>query len=207
MFMDYIVQNYKDGEPIFLTDISIEGMSEENIRYHLKRLTDIGKIYRFEAGVYYLPKTNILGEKTTISAETVAINKYIVRRGKQVGFYSGYTFANRIGLSTQVPMVEEITSNFAPAQVREVNIKNRKFIIRRPVTGITEENVYTLQFLDCLKDIDKSAEVDMNECGRILTQFAQSHSITKAQVDMLIGHYPMKIYKAIYETGVKYASA
>ena len=46
--MDYIVQNYKDGEPIFLTDISIEGMSEENIRYHLKRLTDIGKIYRFE---------------------------------------------------------------------------------------------------------------------------------------------------------------
>ena len=75
MFMDYIVQNYKDGEPIFLTDISIEGMSEENIRYHLKRLTDIGKIYRFEAGVYYLPKTNILGEKTTISAETVAINK------------------------------------------------------------------------------------------------------------------------------------
>lgn len=175
MFMDYIVQNYKDGEPIFLTDISIEGMSEENIRYHLKRLTDIGKIYRFEAGVYYLPKTNILGEKTTISAETVAINKYIVRRGKQVGFYSGYTFANRIGLSTQVPMVEE--------------------------------NVYTLQFLDCLKDIDKSAEVDMNECGRILTQFAQSHSITKAQVDMLIGHYPMKIYKAIYETGVKYVSA
>ena len=41
--MDYLIENYKEREPIFLTDISIEGMSEEKIRYHLKRLTDIGK--------------------------------------------------------------------------------------------------------------------------------------------------------------------
>ena len=179
-------------------------MSEENIRYHLKKLTDDGVICRFESGIYYLPKRNILGEYSKLSAETVAIHKYILRHGKRVGFYSGYTLANQLGLSTQVPFKEEITSNYAPAQVREIKIKDRKYIIRRPVIPVTEENAYTLQFLDCLKDIDKSAEEDMKNCGIILTQFAQKHNITKEKVDQLLGYYPLKVYKAIYETGVNY---
>lgn len=207
MVFDYLVSNYEKGEPIFLTDIVIEGMTEENIRYHLKRLTDNGIISRFESGVYYIPKTNILGEQSTLSAETVALHKYVYRKGKRVGFYSGYTLANRLGLSTQVPFKEEITSNYAPAQVREISIKNRKYVIRRPVMEVTEENAYILQLLDCLKDIDKSAEEDMKVCGKILTDYAAEHKITKAMVDPFLEYYPLKIYKAIYETGVEYVSA
>ena len=204
MIYDYLMENYKQGEPIFSADIHIHEMSEENIRYHLKKLTDDGVICRFESGIYYLPKRNILGEYSKLSAETVAIHIYILRHGKRVGFYSGYTLANQLGLSTQVPFKEEITSNYAPAQVREIKIKDRKYIIRRPVIPVTEENAYTLQFLDCLKDIDKSAEEDMKNCGIILTQFAQKHNITKEKVDQLLGYYPLKVYKAIYETGVNY---
>ena len=204
MIYDYLMENYKQGEPIFSADIHIHEMSEENIRYHLKKLTDDGVICRFESGIYYLPKRNILGEYSKLSAETVAIHKYILKHGKRVGFYSGYTLANQLGLSTQVPFKEEITSNYAPAQVREIKIKDRKYIIRRPVIPVTEENAYTLQFLDCLKDIDKSAEEDMKNCGIILTQFAQKHNITKEKVDQLLGYYPLKVYKAIYETGVNY---
>ena len=83
------------------------------------------------------------------------MHKYILRRGKRIGYYSGYTLANRMGLSTQVPFTIEITSNYAPAQVRELTIKNHKYIIRRPVVEVTEENVTVLQFLDCLKDITR----------------------------------------------------
>ena len=36
-------------------------------------------------------------------------------------------------------------------------------MIRRPAVTITEENAYVLQLLDCLKDIDKSAEEDMEK--------------------------------------------
>ncbi len=207
MLFDYLVTNYKKGEPIFLTDITIEGMTEENIRYHLKRLTDSGILSRFEAGVYYFPKKNILEEQAVLSTETVVLHKYISRRGKKVGFYSGYTLANRLGLSTQVPFIEEITSNYAPAKVREITVKDRKFVIRRPVTEITEENAYVLQLLDGLKDIDKVAEKDLKVCGRILTQYAKEHKITKEQVDRFLQYYPLKIYKAIYETGVEYVSA
>ena len=48
MLMDYLVANYDKGEPIFLADICIEGMTEENIRYHLKKMTDDGAICRFD---------------------------------------------------------------------------------------------------------------------------------------------------------------
>ena len=32
-------------------------------------------------------------------------------------------------------------------------------------------------------------------------------NITKEQVDQFLAYYPLRIYKAIYETGVKYVSA
>lgn len=207
MLYEYLTENYAAGEPIFATDIEIMGVSEENLRYHLKKLTDSGAIYRFEAGVYYIPKRNIFGEPASLSADTVAIHKYIERRGKRVGYYSGYTLANKMGLSTQVPFTEEITSNYAPAPVRELMIKNCKYILRRPVVEITEENVSVLQFLDCLKDIDKCAEEDVAVCGRILSKYALEHQITKSMIDRFIEKYPIKIYKSIYETGVEYVSS
>lgn len=207
MLYEYLKDNYTLGEPIFQNDIKIDGMTDANLRYHFKKLTDSGIICRFEDGIYYFPKTNILGEKMVLSAETVAIHKYIMRKGKRIGYYSGYTLANRMGLSTQVPFTEEITSNFAPAQVREITIKNRKYIVRRPTIEITDENAKVLQFLECLKDIEKCAEEELEICGQILTKYAIEHAITKQDVDRFIGKYPMKIYKAIYDTGVKYVSA
>ncbi len=207
MLYEYLKENYEPGEPIFSGDIEIPGVSEENLRYHLKKLTDDGILSRFEAGVYYFPKKDILGEKVNLSSEMVAIHKYIRRRGKRVGYYSGFTLANRMGLSTQVPFTIEITSNYAPAQVRELTIKNRKYVIRRPIVEVTDDNVSVLQFLDCLKDIERCAEVEMDVCGRILSEYARHNAITKKRIDEFIANYPLKIYKAIYETGVKYVSA
>lgn len=207
MLYDYLINNYIPGEPIFTGDIMLDGMSEENLRYHLKKFVDNGILCRFEAGIYYFPKKNIFGEEMSLSADTVATHKYIERRGKRVGYYSGYTLANRMGLSTQVPYIEEITSNYAPALVRELEIKNRKYVIRRPAVEVTEENVQVLQFLDCLKDIEKCAEEDLEVCGRILSKYALEHAITKAMIDKFIVNYPIKIYKALYETGVEYVSS
>ena len=204
MLYGYLKENYEQGEPIFAGDISLPGLSDENLRYHLKKLTDNGILCRFESGIYYFPKTDIFGEKMALTADTVVLHKYVRRRGKRVGYYSGYTLANRMGLSTQVPLKEEITSNYAPAQVRELTIKSRKYILRRPVVEVTDENVAVLQFLDCLKDLEKCAEEEPEVCGRILTGYAREHALTKAVVDRFLANYPLKIYKAIYETGVDF---
>ena len=87
MLYEYLKSNYALGEPIFTDDIEMPGMTEGNLRYHLKKLTDDGSLCRFEPGVYYFPKMNIFGEPMPLSADTVAVHKYIIRRGKRVGYY------------------------------------------------------------------------------------------------------------------------
>ena len=57
-----------------------------------------------------------------VNADTVARYKCVSRGGKVDGFCSGNTFANQLGISTQVPNKVEIVSNNMAAKVREVPI-------------------------------------------------------------------------------------
>ena len=52
---EYLLENYKPNEPIFLAELQIEGMSRANLRQQIKKLTDAGKVKRFDNGVYFLP--------------------------------------------------------------------------------------------------------------------------------------------------------
>lgn len=88
-------------------------------------------------------KKNRLNTVVGPSPETVARYKYISRRGKTDGYYSGNTFANLMGLSDQVPMKKEIVSNNMAAIVREITIGRQTFIVRRTNVPISEDNVKT----------------------------------------------------------------
>lgn len=204
MLYGYLIENFKPYEPIFTADIDID-MVGNSLRPKLKELCDSGKLCRYEAGVYYLPGKMKLKGLTPISASAVARSRYVNRRGKVRGYYSGYTFANQIGLSLQVPYVQEIVTNEASAKVREIDIKGQKFIIRKPKAEVTEENVYTLQFLDFLSDIDKYLDGSSENILDKLEKIIKDEKITKELIDTYISLYPTKVYKNLYETGVVYA--
>ena len=204
MLYGYLIENFKPYEPIFTADIDID-MVGNSLRPKLKELCDSGKLCRYEAGVYYLPGKMKLKGLTPISASAVARSRYVNRRGKVRGYYSGYTFANQIGLSLQVPYVQEIVTNEASAKVREIDIKGQKFIIRKPKAEVTEENVYTLQFLDFLSDIDKYLDGSSENIFDKLEKLIKDEKITKELIDTYISLYPTKVYKNLYETGVVYA--
>ena len=204
MLYGYLIENFKPYEPIFTADIDID-MVGNSLRPKLKELCDSGKLCRYEAGVYYLPGKMKLKGLTPISASAVARSRYVNRRGKVRGYYSGYTFANQIGLSLQVPYVQEIVTNDASAKVREIDIKGQKFIIRKPKAEVTGENVYTLQFLDFLSDIDKYLDGSSENILDKLEKLIKDEKITKELIDTYISLYPTKVYKNLYETGVVYA--
>ncbi len=204
MLYGYLIENFKPYEPIFTADIDID-MVGNSLRPKLKELCDSGKLCRYEAGVYYLPGKMKLKGLTPISASAVARSKFINRRGKVRGYYSGYTFANQIGLSLQVPYVQEIVTNEASAKVREIDIKGQKFIIRKPKAEVTEENVYTLQFLDFLSYIDKYLDGSSDNILDKLEKLIKDENITKELIDKYISLYSTRVYKNIYETGVVYA--
>ena len=201
MLYDYLIKNYKDNEPIFVSDIVLP-VSDANLRQMFKALCDSGKIKRFDTGIYYIPEASILKNGVPLAADEVAVAKYIVRKGKVEGFYSGYTFANQLGISTQVPYVKEIVSNNASTRVKEVNVRNKRIILRRARTEITNENYVVLQFLELLKDLEQYYDISFEAVCERLKKYVRNENIKKVDVDKYIGSFPDKIYKNIYRTGL-----
>ena len=197
MLYEYLIKSYQPNEPIFLCDIDLP-VSNGNLRKMMKDLCDVGKIKRFDIGIYYLPKQSRLKGGVPLSVDTVAKYKYVCRNGNIEGYYSGYTFANMLGVTTQVPYTIEIVSNNASAKVREIDLQGRRIILRKSRVPITNENYQILQFLDFLKDASVySEENDIFE-NRI-RKYIVDENIKKDDVDLYIKHYPDKIYRYIYE--------
>ena len=198
MLLEYIKNKYKENEPIFLSDIDLP-VSDTNLRQMFKVLCDSGQIERYEHGIYYLKGTSRLKGGSSLSADEVARYKYISRNNQVNGYYSGYVFANQLGLTTQVPYKIEIVSNQASAKCREVSVKNQKIVLRRPRTEITKDNSNILQLLDLLKDFDQYVDDDNYYATDRLVAYIKKLGLRRAEVDKYIIYYPERIYKTIYE--------
>lgn len=199
MIYDYILENYREIEPIFVSDLPNENISKSALTQQLNTLCKKEFIKKYDNGIYYIPKRSKLNITIGPSADIIARYKYI-SDGKIIkGYYTGHTFANQIGLSTQVPRVVEIVSNNSAAKYRDVEIGKRHFAIRRSLLKITNENVHVLQLLDLLKNIDIYIDGDYTEAKPKVYDFIISHNITQSGVDKYIRNYPLPVFKNYYE--------
>jgi hypothetical protein len=88
------------------------------------------------------------------------------KNGKIVGYLTGYTTFNELGLTTQVPFALQI------------GVKNEKMAIKRKFyrinfikqhNEITKDNIYLLQLLDCLRFFKNIPDSMPDEtCRRLL---------------------------------------
>ena len=199
---DYIVKNYKPNEPIFASDIILPNVSDNYLGVMLKQLCDEGKLKRYDTGIYYIPFESKLKRKYGIPAGMIAHYKYISRNGIIKGYYSGYTFANQLGITRQVPYVTEIVSNDSGDKCRTIEISGHKFILRKPRLSVNVDNYRILQFLDLVNDLERYAD-ELNENSiEILRKYMKKSNITKGDIDKYIIFYPDKIYKNIYKIGL-----
>ena len=111
MLKEYLEKAYGYNEPIFISEIQLEGISDNALRQYFKRMVQSGDIIRFDTGVYYLPKASRILKKSYLDPMKVIIRKYIKNAGETYGYFSGATFANQIGLTTQMPTVLEIVTS------------------------------------------------------------------------------------------------
>ena len=152
--------------------------------------------------MFYIPTQSRLKGGTPISAGTVAKYRYIYRRGEIEGYYSGYTFANQVGMTLQVPVTVEIVSNRASAKVRDIEIKGQTIRLRKPKTTVTNENAKVLQFLDLLCEVDRLSDESEDVISKRLKDIIKNQNIKKQDIDAYISLYPIKVYKNFYEKGL-----
>lgn len=198
MLLKFLKSKFGPGKPIFTEDAEPLGLSAGNLRQQFKKLVDAGELSRFEPGVYFLPDPN--HEYYPISSNMVAEYKYITDGDEIYGYYSGYTFANQLGLCLQVPYKEEIVTNNTTAIAREVKVGKIPFYIRRAKVEVTKENRNVLQLLDLLKDVEEYTDYCCEEeAPDIIRKHILRNKILRADVDKYIENFPLKTYKYIYD--------
>ena len=196
--MEFLKSKFGPGKPIFTEDAESLGLSAGNLRQQFKKLVDAGELSRFEPGVYFLPDCN--HEYYPISSNMVAEYKYITNGDEIYGYYSGYTFANQLGLCLQVPYKAEIVTNNTTAIAREVKVGEIPFYIRRAKVAVTKENRNVLQLLDLLKDVEEYTDYCCEEeAPDIIRRHILRNKILRADVDKYIENFPLKTYKYIYD--------
>lgn len=202
MLYDYLMENYGENTPIFVSELDIEGLNESTLRVQIKKMADAGMLKRFDTGIYFIPKKTQFRSGSTISAMQVIEKKYLKNKDKVCGYLSGYMFVNMVGLTTQVPMVYEVVSNNATTDYRKVMINKTRVIVKRPKVLVTNENVGILQFLDLIKDIDVYSEEQGDNLKKRILEIMKKLDITFSALEPYLSYYPEKIYKNMYETGV-----
>lgn len=204
---NYIREHYKEAEPIFFSDLEREDITRSALNQQLKKLCDKGLLEKYDVGVYFIPKKTLLNSTIGPNADMVARYRFISKGNNIDGFYGGNSFSNQIGISTQVPQVVEIVSNNTNSSDREVRIGNRRFYVKKPIVQITKENVYVLQMLELLKNLDAYLDYSYEEAREKFAEYISFHGIKRSDVDMYIRKYPVATFKYYYELGLDYVLA
>ena len=131
MLKTYLMENYGYSEPIFLNDLSIEGLSENAVRQSVKRLVASGFLERYDNGIYYIPKHGGLLGKSYLDPSMVIIRKYVENQSDKYGYITGLSFANQLGLTTQMPAVIEIVTNRESTNGRMLMVGNQKVRVKK----------------------------------------------------------------------------
>lgn len=198
----YLVENYLENEPIFLAEISIPGVKEGTVRQQMKKLTEDGRIKRFDTGIYYIPRKSMFRFGSMLSVDDVIRKKYLVEGKSRCGYLSGMLFANQLGLTTQVPMAYEVYTNKATTDYRDTTIGNLRVIIRRPYVEVNDKNASVLQFLDLMKEVSDISELEGEELTGRLLGYMKANDMGFDTMKPYLSYYPDRIYRNMYEVGL-----
>ena len=199
---EYIENKYKPNEPIFLAELDIPDMKPVSVRQQMKKLTEEGRLKRFDAGIYYIPKKSMFRSGSTLSVDEVIRKKYLQDGVNRCGYVGGILFANQLGLTTQVPALYEVYTNKATTEYRETRLANLRVILRKPYCEIDAKNAETLQFLDLIKEVVDISEVDGEDLTKRLLGYMKKKNIGFESMKPFLPYYPDRIYKNMYEVGL-----
>lgn len=201
-FYQFLLDAYGKNEPIMFGEIKYRDYSEAWLYKALNRLCGEGKIVRFEKGVYYIPTITALGT-STLDPRKVIEKKYIGSRAERFGYYSGITFLNRLGISTQMPNTIEIFTNRETSTVREVQVGNQRVLLRRARTEITAENADVQSFLEMMNSVSASYFDDIRRLK--IAEFISEKGITRRAISEYAPAFPDKAMRTMVESEVIYS--
>lgn len=204
MLKKYLEQTYGYNEPIFINEIKLEGINDNALRQYFKRMIKSGDLARFDTGIYYLPKASQFLKKSYLDPMRVIMRKYIRNKTETFGYFSGATFANQIGLTTQMPAVLEVVTMREATKGRNVKIGPQMLRLKRSPVEITAENVGLLQFLDAVSQAERYSELSETETASRLKQYAKKQQYSRELLSSALSAVTGATAKRLIEWGIIY---
>lgn len=158
------IDKFPKGYVFTYTDFITEDNNKEAIIKALNRMVASGKIMKLAKGKYYKPEITPFGN--LMPDQKQVVKDLLEEKGKVIGYLTGYSIYNQLGLNTQVGNTIQIAKN----QIRP-NFKRERYTIAfvKQKNNITKENIPLLQLLDAIRYIKKIPDASIEaSCKRFL---------------------------------------
>lgn len=207
MLKTYLMEHYGYDEPIFLNELSVDGLSSNAVRQSVKRLAASGFLKRYDTGIYYIPRSGGLLGKSYLDPAVVIMRKYVENKTGRYGYTTGLLFANQLGLTTQMPAVIEIVTNREATNGRTVMIGNQKVRVKKSSITVSDSNAELLQLLDSVCQAEKYTELTTQETIDRLIEYMRKKHFTKQQLSEVTSALTEATAKKLIEWGMIYEFA
>lgn len=177
------INTFNEGYVFSYIDIEGASKNSEAIIKALNRLTEKGILQKLVKGKFYKPSLSDNGKHGLELNEIV--KDLLENKGEQIGYLTGHSIYNQLGLTTQLSNTIKIGRNtFKPSIKR--SIYTIQFVLQRNI--ITKENIEILQVLDCLKMLkgipDTSRDNLLDVLGKIIRKYKKPQRDTLIQLSM-----------------------
>lgn len=166
----------------FVTEVN----NKEAIIKALNRMAASGKIGKLAKGKFYKPESSSFGKLQPNQNQIV--KDLLESDGKLIGYLTGYSIYNQLGLTTQISNTIQIGRN----EMRP-SLKRERYIISfiRQKNTITKDNIPLLQVLDAIRYIKKIPDSNpASACKRLLAIIKELSEKDKKTLARLALKYP-----------------
>ena len=139
-------------------------------------------------GVYYFPDK---GKKP--SEEAVLDKLYIENEKETYGYYTGYAFGQRLGVTEKTDKHPVIVTNKENSRGRFRIIATQKAYIRKPYAKITKENVKAMALLDFIREWEVYSDFEEEETFSYIKNYIKKQKIDKTTLMETAVYFPGKV--------------
>lgn len=163
------INKFPKGYVFTYMDFMTEVNNKEAIIKALNRMSKSGKIVKLTKGKFYKPETTPFGN--LMPDQYQIVKDLLEKDGKTIGYLTGYSIYNKLGLTSQVSNIIQIGKNIVRGSIARERYKI-SFIKQK--NTITKDNIPLLQVLDSIRFIKKIPDSTIeSSCNRLVAILEQ----------------------------------
>ena len=208
MLISRLEKRFGYDKPIFTEDIleCMKDYSRQRVYQLIAEAIKKETLVRFDTGIYYLPTETEFG-RSVLTVNEVVNRKYIRDNGETFGIYGKYVIDLNFLVSYQVPNVIEVITNKESRDVREIEIRGRKVVLRKSRLPITSENESAYTLMELFNGIDVKQYQEDSMVRKSISSYIKEKKINSGTIYSLAAYFPARTMKNLATSGVLYEIA